>query len=300
MRYHVFRFRNRARYVTALQHCCGQYISLGVQARRIFGQRRFGREQRFSFFVFHFDQLNGPARRFCRGRGQHGESVAHVARLFAFGNHYRPVVDHVANQPLAGNVPGREHNFHAGKRARRRNVDLSYQRPRKLCAQHSAVQHSRNQHVVDKLTASQQLFMRVRPHDAFAHAACCWRCWVRSAVAERCSCQLNGALYFCVACAAAQIVADSGFHFACGWGGIRVEQSLGADQHAGHAESALHGAYFAEGPRIYFALARREAFARGHRFALDLGHGERARAHRFAIHDHGAGAADAFSAAVLH
>ena len=300
MRYHVLGFGQRALYVTALQHCRGQHISLGVQGRSALGQCRLGREQRFAFFAFHFDQLNGPARRFCRGRGQHGESVAHVARLFAFGNHYRPVVDHVANQPLAGNVLRRQHNFHARKRARRRNVDFLDQRARILRTQHCAVQHSRNQHVVDELTASQQLFMRVRPHDAFAYATGCWRCWVRSAVAERCSGQLNGTLYFCVACAAAQIVADSGFHFACGWGGIRVEQSLGADQHAGHAESALHGAYFAEGPRIYFALARREAFARGHRFALDLGHGERARAHRFAIHDHGAGAANAFGAAVLH
>ena len=208
-----------------------------------------------------------------RGCGQHGQRIAHVARLFAFGNHHRPVVDDMAQQPFAGNVFCREHNYNAGtglRGGRCRSclpvrADTS---PRSTapCNIPGTCMSSTNSPVPSSFSCG------IQPHCPFAHPA--GRCLPRRQlppIAERRRGQLNGALDLWVACAAAKIVSDGGLYFS--GRGSRILRPAATSRLSIHRACRIRTARrpLRRRPTRTLRARGREAFSSGHRFAVHLG-----------------------------
>lgn len=153
---HVRCLGERAVDVAALDGGGREQIAVGVQPGRVRRHGRLRRKDGGQFLEVDLDQLNSAARLPLRGGSHQGQGIANVAGLFALGNHDRPVVDDMAEQPLAGHVPGGEHDFHSGGGAGRGDVDAPNQCARNRRPQHRGMQHAGDGHVVDELGAAQQ------------------------------------------------------------------------------------------------------------------------------------------------
>ena len=194
----------------------------------------------------------------------------------------------VAEQAFAGHVPGGENDDDAGSSAGSGDVNAADEGTRNCCAQHGGVEHARNLHVVDKLAGAEEFFRRVNPGCARAYASgIVGR--VRGGTEAVLECggrEVNRLLDFGIAGAAAEVVTNCRLDFRESRRGVLIEQRLRTDQDARHAEAALHCAGPGEGPGKNVAVASGETFGGCDGFAVDLGGGQLACAHRLALHQH--------------
>ena len=253
-------------------------------------------------FVFDLHELFRLFERgFVLGHDQrHG--VAKVVRQAAHGDERILILFEVADLVLAlgRDVLRREHGQHAVQRLGAAGVDRPDARPRVLRAHRAAVGHAGDVPVVGVFAVAQHLFLHVQPVDAGAELPVALRRLRHAAELFVFGRQTHGGENFDVARAAAVVVAQGVFNVRLGRIGVFVQQGLGAQHHARDAEAALHRAGFAIAVGIQLLFPVCQALHRDHVPPVQrIGIG-RAGADGIAVDEHGARAARALGAAVLH
>ena len=104
------------------------------------------------------------------GLGNHQtDSIAHAPGDISLCNHYVPVLLEMAHLVI-GDILGRKHSQHAGKRRRLLVVDIQNPRPRIPGAYSRSIYHSLHHHVIRVLAVAQHLFPHIQSEGALAHA----------------------------------------------------------------------------------------------------------------------------------
>ncbi len=286
--------------VAPAQDRLGQEVALGVELRGILVQGAAGVGEGLELFEIQLDHGHGGLGLGAGLGGHQGDGVAHVAGRLAHGDHGGPVVDDVPLVPLAGDVGGGEDGLHARHGQGLGGVDALDQHPGFGGTEDGAVQHAGALHVVHVETGSQGLVPGVGAADAFAHGQCLVGIGGDgSPFPEHPRGVEHRLLDLHVAGAPAHVLRQGLGDFRGSWIGVRIQQALGADDHAGHAEAALHGARVGVGPAEDVLLPLAQALHGHHLPAVQLVHLEEAGPGGLAVDEHHAGAAGAFGTAVL-
>ena len=296
---HVFALCNGFRRIAALNVLVGQQIAGCVDQRRV-GQHGLARGAHHGqLFVVHPHQLLGLRQDLRRFGGHKADGVAQIVGDIAHGDHGVPVFFQMAHLVLPGNIGGGEDCRDAGERFGFFGMDGQHSGPGIGASDGGAVQHAFHVDIVGIDAGAGDFFRHVHAGDPLAQRPVFGHGGDLTG-AQKLRRQQDAVNDLHVAGAAADVVADGKGGFFAGGGGVFVQQGLGADDHAGDAESALHGAGFAERICIDVPFKGAETFHGNDRFSFQLvGLGD-AGFGGFSVNEDGAGAAGAFAAAVFY
>ena len=249
--------------------------------------------------VFHFDQGKGFSDCLFAFPGHQSQSVPAEAGDLARRDQHRVVVEQVADHQAAGYIICSEHGGYSRRLGGLRRVDGEYFGPRVFRTQGRAEEHALHGDVVGVSGRARGLGVGVHPGQGQAQVVA-FRIMQLLFAPLHCGGQQYGLFDLFIAGAAADIVAQGLLHLLRRGGGVGVQQGLGADYHAGDAETALHGPARGKGPGIEVPLRRSESLQSEDACALQPVRLQGAGLAGLAVHQNGAGAAGAFAAAVLH
>ncbi len=287
--------------VAPLERVLREEVPLRVEPRGVLVERPLRVDERREDVVVEVDLRRGLLRLLAGLGGHEGDGVADVARLLADGDHRGPVVDDVAVEAVARYVGGRQDGLDARHRERLGGVDSLQEDPRFRGPEHRAVEHPGDLHVVDVDRRAEDLLPRVDALDPRADAE-------RGLVAVRYRGPLledprrvdDRLLDLHVAGAAAEVRGEPLRQVVVRRFRVGVDDPLGADHHAGHAEPALHRPGVGKGVGVDVLLTVRQSLDGNDLLPLELVHLLEAGTGGLAVHEDHAGAADPFRAAVLH
>ena len=208
----------------------------------------------------------------------------------------------MAHLILARHILRGQHADHAGKGLSLLRVNRFDQRPRIFGAHRAAVDHARQVHlvhIVHVLAGAKHLALHVDPVHHGTHLDHLLLLRHGNVLPQHPGCQLNGVDNLLVARAPAVIVADGVGDLHAAGAGIYIQQTLGADHHAGDTEAALNRSGLPEGVHVHVLLPLAEALHGENMFSLHAPHLLHAGLGGFSVHQNRACSAGALAAAVL-
>ena len=216
----------------------------------------------------------------------------------ADGDHGVPVLFQVAHLVLSGNIGGRKDPHHTGQCLGRFGIDGKDSGSGMGRTDGGGVDHALHVHVVGILAVAQDLFPDVDAFHRLADGPVGLFLRNHTAALDLGS-QQHGLEDLHIARTAADVVFDGLFAVFFRGIGVLIQQGLGAQDHAGNAEAALDRTCRAVGVGIELLFKFRQAFHGDDGFSFQFVGLLNTGADRFAVHQHGAGAAGTFAAAVL-
>ena len=285
--------------VAAAHVLVSKKVAALVQARRALGHGLRRIAHRRQHLVFNLDERLCLGENLRRFRGHKADGIAKIARFAAHRDEHVPVLDQVPHDVQARNILRREHADNARERAGFFRMDGEHPCAGVPAAHGAAVNHALISQIVRILAVAQHLFAHIQPVYPRPHLPGGFL-GGNLALAQQARGDFDRLDDLHIARAAADVVAQRMADFFLRGIGVCIQQGLGGDHHAGNAEAALHGACLAEGKGINVLFKVRKPFHGENVPALQLVRLLNAGLDRLAVDEHGAGAAGALRAAVLH
>ena len=227
------------------------------------------------------------------------DRVAEIVRQTADWDERILVVLDVADFILAGDVLGGQHGVDARHGQRLARVDGLDASARIFRADGGAIGHVGDVPVVGIFARAEDLFLDVEPVDARADLPVVLARLRDDALALQLRRELHGGDDLHIARAAAVVVAQCVFDLFFVGVRVLIEQRLRADDHAGNAETALHGPGLAVGVGVELLFLVRQALDGQDVTAFERIGGRRAGPAGLAVDQNGTRAARALAASVL-
>ena len=249
--------------------------------------------------VFHADELFGLLQRLPVPGAYKGHGVPEIMGDLTHGNEGRLILLDVADIVFAGHVLCRQHAYDPGQGLGLRGVDGQDPRPCVIGADGAAEAHALDIDVVGVDAIALDLLRHIDASDAAADLKASCAVGDLSALPEQTGGQQDAVQDLHIPRAAADVPADGcGGLFSRGVG-VRVDECLGAQDHPGDAEAALHCAGLPERIGVHGLLPVGETLHGQDALSLQFIRLRHACLYGLSVHEHGAGAAGALAAAVL-
>ena len=278
----------------------GEAVAALLKLGRIGSHGLLQGEHGLEHLVVNLHQGSGLVQGLGALSGDEHDGVAAEVDLTADGHQHPLVPLQVAHLQLTGQVGGGDNLHHAGHLQGLADVDTFNNGTGVVGAHCAAVDHALHADVIGVLGGADGLGRRVHTGQILADLAGEGLMGRLGALTEHLGGQQNRVLNLLVAGAAADIVAQGELDLIPGGIGVGVDEALGAHDHAGGAEAALHRAAVGEGVGVHILLPVGEALAGDHPLALHFGGLLDAGLGGLAVNQNHAGAARSFGASVLN
>ena len=296
---HVLRFGDGLRRIAPLDVLVGQQVPGPVDQGGVRQHGLPGIADHGQLLIVHLHQGLGLGQDLRCLRRHQADGVPQIVGDVPHGDHGVPVLHQVAHLVLPRDVIGGQHADHAGQSPGLLRVDGQHPGPGILGPDGTAVDHAVQIDVIGIDAGAGDLLLHIHPGNPLAQGPVGGG-RRHLALAEQLRRQQNAVDDLHIPGAAADVVADGVGRLLPGGIRIRVQQSLGAHHHAGDAEAALDRPRHAEGVGVDLLFKVRQTLHSDDALPLQLvGLGD-AGLGGLAVDQHGAGAAGALAAPVLH
>ena len=287
--------------IAPLNMLVGQQIPAAVDQRCVVGHGLFRGTNRCKDFVLHLDHPLGFLQDLLGLSSYHTDGVTQIVGGTPNGDHGVPVLDDVTHLVLTGNILCSKYSNHTRQGQRFLLMDGFDDGPGMGAADSGGVNHAVHIHVVGVLAIALYFFRHVHTVDMGTQLPLPLIRFIgEMSLPQDPGGDLHTFHDLHIAGTAADIITQGKTDLLLGGIRIHIQQPFSRHHHTGDTEAALHRSRLPEAVGVSLLLKIAEAFRRDDGFSFQLIGRHNAGTGGFPVHQHGAGAAGALAAAVLH